>query len=770
MPRAHPRVVAALLGVAAVVVPALGAPSGAAAATTATPTTAPSAAPSAVRSAAVSDDPLDVTITGVSPAVIPESGPIQITGTVTNDSIETWEDVQLYGLTSTSPMTDAAALAEAADTPDDTVIGERITEPDTFPDVGDLTPGASRSFTITLPRRALDDSVGAEGVYWLGVQALGASDAGRDGTAEGRARTFIPLVSESGRDRQVDTALVLPLRHEVTLDEQGRVTDLEAWAEDLSPGGRLDRVLDFGAEADGVPVTWLLDPAVPDTVAEVVAGNAGRSIGPTTGQGTTGQDGDDQDGDAPSGDASPTDGSDAGTDDPTATPGGGSTPDDVTGTTQGLVTQYGGEWLQQLRSVLGAGSVLTLPYGDVDADAALRGRSRMLQRARVRARAVAAEYGLRGAGRAITSPSGYLDPETVAKVPRADTVLLSDRAVRAAAGDTDPGTLARVGRRPVVLTDSGAAEGGPGPDDPLSPLALRQRLLSEAALRLLAPEDGGSGTAIAEGDGNPQSVVTLPEDWSPAAGTDFFAGIAEVDWMVLTDLDDATESSSLSPPLTVAPEDVDYPDELRRTEIPPSAFAEARGLVDSATVLQDVLPLNDTVARHALDEALVSLSYDARTDPAAAEETASAAADTVRDLLGRVEVDAPPSVTLSGESGDFSLQVTNDLPEPVVVRLRALTDGGLDITGPDSVEVPAEAGTSVRLTAATDRLGVSDVEVEVVDSRGRPLGASDQMPLRSVQIGNVIWLIMGVGAALLLGAIVLRLVRRVRASRRTSAA
>ncbi|MCH1865712.1 DUF6049 family protein [Nocardioides sp. CFH 31398] len=765
MSRARHRVVAALLGAAAVMAPALGTPPAGA---VAPPTTAPAAAPS--------DDPLDVTITGVSPAVVPESGPIEITGTVSNDSIETWEDVQLYGVPSPSPITDAAALAEAADSPDDLVVGERITEPGTFPDVGTLTPGASRSFTITLPRRVLADAgVSAEGVYWLGVQALGASEAGRDGTADGRARTFLPLVEESGRDAEVDTALVLPLRHEVNLDADGRVTDLDAWATDLSPGGRLDRILDFGAEADDAPLTWLLDTAVPDTVAEVIAGNRGRTIAPTPGV-----DGD-GDGEADGGDGNGQDGQDGEgqggeEEDPSpdgegSTPGGGSTPDDEPDPTQAAVDQFGGEWLEQLRSVLGAGSVLTLPYGDVDADAALRGRSRMLQRARVRARAVASEYGLRGAQRAITSPTGYLDAPTIAKAPRSDTILLSDAALGDLGGDGDGTSRARVDGRPVVVTDSGAAEGGPGPDDPLSPLALRQRLLSEAALRLVASsEPSGGGDQLVEGDGDPQSVVTLPDDWSPAAGTDFFAEIEAVDWMRLTDLSDATESSTAQPPLAVTADQLDYPEELAATELPPSAFAEARGLVDSATVLQDVLPLNETVARHALDEALLSLSYDNRDDPQAAEDVTAAAATEVRDLLGEVDVETPPSVTLSGDTGDFSLQITNGLPEPVEVRLRAVTDGDLEITGPDAVEVPAEAGTSVRLTAATTRLGVTDVDVEVVDSRGRALGASDQLPLRSVQIGNVIWLIMGAGAALLLGAIVLRLVRRVRASRGTRTA
>ena len=56
----------------------------------------------------------------------------------------------------------------------------------------------------------------------------------------------------------------------------------------------------------------------------------------------------------------------------------------------------------------------------------------------------------------------------------------------------------------------------------------------------------------------------------------------------------------------------------------------------------------------------------------------------------------------------------------------------------------------------------------MTDSDGTPLGASDQLPIRSAQVSNVIWLILGTGVALLFGAIAVRLVRRVRAAARAA--
>ena len=53
---------------------------------------------------------------------------------------------------------------------------------------------------------------GEPGVYWLGVHALGTSAAGRDLVADGRARSFIPLVTGPQTDAASDVSLVLPMR------------------------------------------------------------------------------------------------------------------------------------------------------------------------------------------------------------------------------------------------------------------------------------------------------------------------------------------------------------------------------------------------------------------------------------------------------------------------------------------------------------------------------------------------------------------------------
>jgi hypothetical protein len=555
-------------------------------------------------------DPLDVSIDALSPAAVPQRGPLTIRGTVTNDSIETWSGVQVYGVPSPNPMTTSAELAEAAASPADAFLGERITEE--FAELGDLAPGTTRAFQLRLPRGLLPDA--GDGVYWMGVQALGANAEGRDEIADGRARTFLPLVSDDGTDdgrtdaeRTLDAALVLPLRHPVRRDGFGRVRNLASWADALSPGGRLDRLLDFGAEADATDaeVTWLLDPAVADTVGEVVAGNAGLTIDPTTGPGAGEDRGPDDEADTtpdPDGATAGPDAEDPQEDRPAATRAPALDPEDAE--LQRRAASQGADWLQQLRTVLDASAVLALPYGDLDVDAVARAGGGLLDDARTRSDEVTRQQGLEDAVPVVAPPNGLLDASTLDSVAEGETVLVADSALAVA----DPGTVTRVAGRDLVVASSAAATGGPDPDDPLSPIALRQRLVAEAAVRLLGSGSGSRDATL---------VVTVPPTFTPQPGTGFFRELDRLDWLDLTGLEDLVAGSRTarqrSPDL--AADTVRYPAAVQAREVPASAVVDGQQTLESAATLQDVLPLNTDVAQQVLDQVLTGLAHANRAAP-----------------------------------------------------------------------------------------------------------------------------------------------------------
>ena len=161
----------------------------------------------------------------------------------------------------------------------DAYVGERIVTPGTEDTIDGLDPGQTADFSLTVPRSEL--LVTEAGVYWLGVHASGDSSVPRDQFADGRARTFIPLVPKTrGNDPDtVETAIVVPVRETVWITPDGRVDRVGRWAKSLDVGGRLSSILGAGNLSD-VPLTWLVDPAVPAAVARLAAGNPVRAITP----------------------------------------------------------------------------------------------------------------------------------------------------------------------------------------------------------------------------------------------------------------------------------------------------------------------------------------------------------------------------------------------------------------------------------------------------------------------------------------------------------
>ena len=297
---------------------------------------------------------------------------------------------------------------------------------------------------------------------------------------------------------------------------------------------------------------------------------------------------------------------------------------------------------------------------------------------------------------------------------------------------------------------SDVLKGGPGPDDPLSAVAVRQRILSEAALRMTEP-------------GRQPLVVVFPPSWTPPGGPDyseFFSGL-DVNWMRLTSLEEAA-----TVPARPLPADrFIYPQWQLNHEVDDGAFTALDTLTDEASRLQGVLTEGADLAARIRAEAFGTVSYVARDDDLRSLLATQDTIGWVQQRLRSISVSAPRRVILSSNSGSFSVTITNGLDEPVSVRLQH------DLQPADGDHRPRAAGPRAPTPAppccceaSTDKLGVHDVTISLTDPEGNPLGSTGRLPVRAAQVSQVIWLIMGVAGGLLLLAIVLRLVRRIRGS------
>lgn len=668
--------------------------------------------------------PLSVTLDAMTPSYVPRQGSVRISGSITNEDEQTWTAINVLAFISDAPITSTEALRDATALPADEPVGARITVPGTFDTLTSLAPGRTAQFSVRVPRSAL--GVSAAGVYWFGVHALGQSPDGRDAIADGRARTFLPLVPRTRRS--VATALVVPLRQRISHAADGSLDDLEAWTDLLSPGGRLRSLVDFGASAGTRPLTWLVDPALTDAVRNLTIGNPPRSLAPPPEETETPSE--------------------------SATPDSTATPEPSPSTTEdpaeeedpelAAAADSGSAWLDRLHEALGTGEILALPYGDVDVAGAAERDTSIYQRARTRSGNVLAPWGL-PTSPAVASPSGYLNVRGIDVVERRTTVLVTDRMFP----DGAPAVARTAGARLVTMS-SDAATGGPGPDDRLAAVALRQRIVSEAALRLLAPE-------------RRPLVVVLPQDWTPTGTTGFFEGL-DIGWLRLTSVADVSGRPARAVPL----DRLDYPPAQARRELDGANFTSAATLIKAGETLQNVLSGNETVGSVVADEALTGASYSSRPDANAARAATDRSRAWIEEQLRSIQITAPRAVTLSSASGRFAATLNNGLDQTVTVSVEAQTEQSLRVSVPETIEIGPNGRTTVLLNASARTLGVHNVTLVVTDGDGTPLGSSDSVPIRSAQVSDVIWVILGTGVALLFGAIAVRLFRRVRAARKAA--
>nr|WP_281363787.1 DUF6049 family protein [Nocardioides daedukensis] len=651
------------------------------------------------------EDPLQLSITGMDPSVVPASGRVTLRGEITNVTDEEWRDVRVYPRISYSALRTAQELRTAAQSDPMLAFGDRITTEGAFDDsIKTLAPGAKTTWQLRVPAKLLRDKMSLEdGVYQIGVQALGANSEGRSSSANGRARTFIPLMGVG--HPKVPASLVVPVRRSIREDKSGRIAAESAWADDLADGGRLANLASLMDSGALLPTTWLVDPAVLDAVRRLSRGNPRRTLAG-----------------AESTDAQPT-----------------TSPD----TEEHPAAASAEEWLGTFTAIGADRSMLALPYGDLDVAAASRKDEGLYARARELSDRVLQSLSL-DAEPAIAPPSGRLPEEALSLADDDESVFLAPEGIkdRARNGITPPGAV--VDGRPVTIHEDSIAVRAEG--DVATGLTTRQRILAETSIRSLAGVTDGV-------------VFNLPSDFDPGPMTDDFLQGLRRSYISWGDLD--TTRAASDPVETTA----NYSPAETRAEVSTGTLNQARELISLGSRLASILTLNETIDADLGKLAMSSSSVHARSREADARTSLQTAIGWSQRQLGRITIDAPSFVILSSDSGAFAIKIRNRLAQPVSVTLVATSRDEISIEAPSEISLGPDSTRTVTLNANAGSIGVHPVTLRLADAEGRPFGEEEQMNVRSNTVGKVIWVILGIGVGILFLAIAIRWVRRLRGRR-----
>lgn len=661
--------------------------------------------------ARVAEEPsgLQARITSITPSSLRPSTPLEVSGTVTNTSPDTWRNAQVFLVLSSTPMTTRAELAEAVRADPSAVVGERIIEPELFAQLGDLRSGDLSTFALRIPYAALP--ISDAGVYWLSVQVLATAPSGvRDEFADARARTFIAQLPERPAPATVSVSLLWPITAAVPELRAGVFVN-DQLGRAFSAGGRLAEMLALAETAPRKRLNWLIDPAVLAAAERmsdgyVIQGNRRKRVGVS-----------------------------------------GVAAASWLASMRALVTPVGGRR---------APTTLSLPYGDPDATALVHGRLHQVLRPAFAASGLVTSADQLDSVPTLWPADGLSDRRSLAAGARAGTSvsLLSDRSLPLAERGAPLLTVpTKAGAVQTLVADSTLFSGGPRPGPTGGALQVRQRLLAETALLSLSQR--GRETV--------RVVVAPPRSWDPDedwAQADFFDGL-QVPWLQLSPLTDVLGTTP-----DPYPGRFEYSAAARRAELPKRLLSATRSLRRVSTTLAALLTTPGVALRRYERSIGTSASVHWRKTPGLGGEISSAQGDAVRESLDSVEVQTSSFVTLSSSSGRFPVTITNGLQGGINVGLSVSSaDPALGIAAVRPVLVQSQQRTTITVTARAERIGLTSVTVRPVTASGRPFGQGKVISVRATQYGLVGWLIVGVGLAVLFATSALRIWRRLRARR-----
>lgn len=691
------------------------------------------ASPEAV-AAPAADDLVQVTIDSFSPSAPKPGDAVTITGKVTNKSQNTYDNPQAIACIDSKRLStpeQLAAIPTEADQEKDrsSCVGRDFNAESTaFKPLGaPLAPQATVPFRLVVQWKEWEIG-NRPGVYVVGV-AFRGNPAKGDRDTPGQARTLMPVIGAKPMPRKLNTALVLPLRHQPTLLGDHLFAN-ESLAQSMAPAGQLGQLLELGKK---LTVTWLVDPAMIDEARTIADSDSYR----------------------------------------VATSSGKSTP----GTGRNIVKA----WLAAFDESRTTTPVVLLPYADPDV-ASLITYGDPLSKIVTDSRSASEQYLLRppppgGVPSGLWLEGGDLTTKNLVNGSsgfigeRKDDINIVSSSSWSAKERPNllPSPVYNV-RTPegppksvrVVIANSALLAGGPDPDTTGDPLQIQQRFAAETSLI------AGSGTGAAG------VVVVPPRSWAGnTVATSALVTAMSAPWITPVGINQVV-------PVTPTTQETSAP----------AATAESNGLsdgqLDAAKDLSSAMttygkllehPGTDTEVRSGMTVGLLrSASSEWAGSPDGARAFVGYQRNAVGAQLKKVRLVSNSNnghqgikVNLSGSKGSFPLTVENGLDVTIRIGLEVTTTGNrndLRIEKLPTKVLPAGQKGTFQVKASAEQNGVINAKAQLITSDLRPVGDSQPLVIQASQYGSVGWILVGAAVALLFGTSIVRIYRRVRSERR----
>ncbi|MFI8101537.1 DUF6049 family protein [Streptomyces sp. NPDC086023] len=690
----------------------------------------PAKSPAQAAPASNGSSTVDVSLDSLAPSAPVKNDTLTISGTVTNHGKETVTDAHV-GLRVGQRLTDRGTIDDAAertgfrpgsDSPE--VAGSAVK-------ISALPPDVAQPFTLKIPVSKL--GLGEDGVYQLGISVSGETESRPDEQVLGIERTFLPWQPE-GAAKKTQVSYAWPLISATHLLAQTGSDELqtpvfrnEDLAAELRPGGRLEQLVSLGSQ---LPVTWVIDP---DLLASVAAMAGTYKV--VTEDGET-----------------------------------------VRGRNQAVAKQ----WLASLEAAVQGKKVVALPFADPDlASLAHRGKNvsgslGQLRPATDKARqAVETVLHVEPSTDFAWPVDGALDPAivNVATSAGAHNVLARSDTFQETGGLGYTPTAARpIGAgTTAVVADARLSKAFEGDmlDSEKSMLAVQEFLAQSLALNL-QDVDAQRSIVIA-----PQRMPTTSQAQSMAEALGVLSGSR---WTQASDLEAAAKAKPDPRATTLVPGAGQYPNSLRRQELPQAAFEEIRTTQITLDHFKVILshpervdiPFGNTFNRE------MSTSWRGRPDEARAYR--DGVQDYLIELTRQVKLIPKTKAHLSGRSATIPVTVQNGLVQDVhglILRLKSTNPTRLMFgdKGEADQEVDVRGGhsQSVKFTANATASGPVEVVAQLYTRDGIPYGEERRFKVEATEITSTVLLVIAGGVLLLVLAGVKMYASRKRVAARAAA-